>query len=168
MKNSKIIVITALALIAVLSFGGCKKSKNSDVKDNGNETKTVEKVNEKETETEIKAESGSEAAGENNVEQKAEEQKVYKPTFMYFVSSKDAGYDDYMKVLDKLQKEYKDTVVFDIKNVDENPEVLQNFEIVKGQTPTLIMLNTKNDISNFLFKNGNYDELKAAIDAALQ
>ena len=158
MKKSKIIVVTALALIAVLAFGGCKKSKETEKKTKENDTKTVETVNGKQEETEFKAE---------NTENK-EEEKVYKPTFTYFVSAKDAGHDDYMKVLEKLQKEYKDKVVFDIKNIDENPELLNNFEIVKGQTPTLIMLDTNNDISNFLFKNGNYDELKAAIDAALQ
>ena len=52
MKKSKIIVVTALALIAVLAFGGCKKSKETEKKTKENDTKTVETVNGKQEETE--------------------------------------------------------------------------------------------------------------------
>ena len=162
MKNSKIIVVTLMALITVLAFSGCKKAKDNEVKENV--TNTVETTEENKKET--NAETGDKT--EETTKPSAEEEKVFKPTFMYFVSSNDAEHSKNMEVVEKLQKEYKDKVVFDIKNVDDDPEVLQNFEIVKGQTPALIMLNTKNDISNFLFKNGNYDDLKQAIDVALQ
>lgn len=107
--------------------------------------------------------------GENGTQtdDSAEEEKIYTPTFMYFISAKDDNYEETNKVIEKLKKEYDGKIVFDIKNVDEDPSLLENFP-VKDNTPALIMLNKKNDISNFLFKNGNYDDLKAAIDAALE
>lgn len=97
-----------------------------------------------------------------------EEEKVYKPTFMYFISGKDEGFDATNVMLEELKKEYGDKVNFDIRNIDENPELVNNFPVGDGNTPTLIMLNTKNEISNILFKNKNKNELKAAIDAAMK
>ena len=104
---------------------------------------------------------------EANTQNTNEEEKVYTPTFMYFISASDADFEKTNGVIEKLKKEYDGKVNFDIRNVDEHPEYLDNFP-VKDQTPALIMLNTKNDISDFLFKNGNYEDLKGAIDKALE
>lgn len=38
----------------------------------------------------------------------------------------------------ELENEYKDKINFQLVNVDENPEALENFSLVKDQTPALI------------------------------
>ena len=106
------------------------------------------------------------AATEKPAQTKAPE-KV-KPTFMYFVTNADLENADTKQVLADLQAEYKDRVVFDIKNIDEDPTILESFALVNGQTPALIMLNTTNDICQFLFKSNDKAQLKAAIDGALK
>lgn len=99
---------------------------------------------------------------------KAEAEKVYTPTFMYFISSADEGFDATNVMIDELKKEYGEKVNFDIRNIDDDPELVKNFPVGDGNTPTLIMLNIRNEISNILFKNKNKNELKAAIDAAMK
>ncbi len=94
-----------------------------------------------------------------------EEEKVT-PTFMYFVSAKDANYDEATKTVEELQKKYDGKVNFVITNVDENPEAATNFS-VEGQTPALIMLDTTNNISAFRFKTSDMATLEADIKAAL-
>ena len=89
-----------------------------------------------------------------------------KPIFMYFVTNADLENEDTKATLDKLQKEYKDKVIFEIRNADEDKSLYDNFPI-QGAMPMLIMQKKGGDISNFLFSNNNYDELKAAIDATL-
>ncbi len=99
------------------------------------------------------------------LEQSEGEAKVTLPTFMYFISEDDKDFEKTNEVLEKLKKEYDGLVNFDIRNVTKEPENLENFP-VEGNTPALIMLNYENDITNFLFKNGNYDDLKQAIITA--
>ena len=103
----------------------------------------------------------------NTAPAEKEEQKVFTPTFMYFVSEKDDGYTATNVIIDELKKEYEGKVNFDIRNIDEDPELTKNFPVGDGNTPTLIMLNTKNEISNILFKTSDKEKLKSAIDAAL-
>ena len=119
-----------------------------------------------ETEASPSAEAGA-ATPENTGADAEQEQKVYTPTFMYFVSNSDEGYDATMVMLEELKKEFDGKVNFDIRNIDEEPELVDRFP-VKDQTPTLIMLNTKNDISNILFKTKDKEKLTAAITSALE
>ena len=49
----------------------------------------------------------------------------------------------------------------------KNPEALENFSLVKDQTPALIMLDTSNNISAIEFKCSDKDKLKTDIDNAL-
>lgn len=91
-------------------------------------------------------------------------EKVYEPTFMYFVSNADE--ETVTETIDKLKAEFEGRVIFDIINVDENPDAKENFPIDEN-TPMLIMLNTKNDISALAPKCTGYDELKAQIEKAL-
>lgn len=88
-----------------------------------------------------------------------------KPTFMYFYTNTETETVD--PIIDELQDEYDNKVTFTLINVDENPEALNNFELVTGNTPALIMLNTDNDISKFEFKCTDKEILKADIEAAL-
>ena len=64
-------------------------------------------------------------------------------------------------------KTNKDKINFQLVNVDENPEALENFSLVKDQTPALIMLDTSNNISAIEFKCSDKDKLKTDIDNAL-
>lgn len=96
-----------------------------------------------------------------------DETAVYTPTFMYFVSNGDADFEITNNMLEELKKEYEGRVKFEIINVDDVPEAKENFP-VDQQTPALIMLNTKNDISAIEFKCGDKQKLKQYIEAALQ
>ena len=90
------------------------------------------------------------------------------PTFMYFISEKDADFEKTNEMLEELQNQYSDDIKFDIVNVDANAEALQNFPLVDGNTPALIMLNTSNDISAMEFKCSDKDKLENDIKAALE
>lgn len=174
MKKIKIVSLLLAAAMMMALFGGCKKANEDGSAKKENETGVTENAK-KEEETSEETEKNSDEGFNNRMEnsentaqkEPEEEKKVYTPTFMYFISNSDADFEKTNEVIEKLKKEYGEKVVFDIRNVDEDPSQLDNFP-VEGQTPALIMLNTNNDISNFLFQNGNYDELKAAIDAALK
>ncbi len=89
-----------------------------------------------------------------------------KPTFMYFYTNADT--ETVTPIVDELKDEYGKKVTFNLVNVDENPEALENFQLVSGNTPALIMLNTENDISKFEFKCADKDTLKADIEDALK
>ena len=101
-----------------------------------------------------------------NNEGAVEEEKVYTPTFMYFVSNSDADFEKTAAMLYELKKEYGDKITFEIKNIDDEPELKDNFP-VEGQTPALIMLNTSNDISAFEFQCSDKDKLIECIKNAL-
>ncbi len=94
--------------------------------------------------------------------------EVVKPTFMYFVSKSDETYEEEMKVVEALKKDFGDEIVFDIKNVDENPDAIKSFPMVENNTPFLIMLDKYNDLS--VFKPGVFEqkELKGYIKEALK
>lgn len=181
MKKTKIVILFAILTLALALMGvsGCKKSENGD-------SAGAEQTEKAEQNPEEKNDANSEETEDNNEEEKAEaesvtsaetqeqngvsasqEEKVYTPTFMYFVSDSDEKFSETNEVIERLKNEYNGKVNFDIRNVDQDPAQLDNFP-VGGQTPVLIMLNTSNDISDFLFQNGNYDDLKAAIEAAFK
>ncbi len=94
--------------------------------------------------------------------------EVVKPTFMYFVSKSDEAYEEEMKIVEDLKKDFEDKVVFDIKDIDEDPEAIKSFPMVKNNTPFIIMLDKYNDLS--VFKPGVSDtkELKNYIKEALK
>ena len=95
------------------------------------------------------------------------DEKKYTPTFMYFISKSDAGFDATNGMIEDLKKEYDGRVKFDIINVDDTPEAKENFP-VDQQTPALIMLNTSNNISAIEFKCSDKQVLRQYIEAALK
>ena len=103
---------------------------------------------------------------ENTLAENVEAKKEYTPTFMYFISDEDENLEQTNKMLEELKKEYDGKVIFDIRNITENPEDGENFP-VKGTTPALIMLNTSNDICAMNFMCSDKSELKTIIDSAL-
>lgn len=90
------------------------------------------------------------------------------PTFMYFVTNDDLTNEDTASVIEKLKDKYSDSVVFEIKNVDEDESLLENFSIVTGKTPALIMLDRAGDIARIEFETNNYGELKDVIDDTIK
>ncbi len=191
MKMRKIFALLLIAVMAGAALTSCGKKKNqpeneqivtneatSDKKDVNAEKsdepevkeeakEKVEKDTQPQKSEEKQEEKKAEKAPEKK-EDKKEEEKVFTPTFMYFISSKDAGFDATNAIIEDLKKEYKGKINFDIKNIDENPELVDNFPVGDGNTPTLIMLNTKNEISNILFKTSDKEKLKQAIEAAMK
>ena len=87
--------------------------------------------------------------------------------YLYFVANADDNFDATNTMYTELENEYKDKINFQLVNVDENPEALENFSLVKDQTPALIMLDTSNNISAIEFKCSDKDKLKTDIDNAL-
>ena len=75
------------------------------------------------------------------------------PTFMYFVANADDNFDATNTMYTELENEYKDKINFQLVNVDENPEALENFSLVKD--------------SAIEFKCSDKDKLKTDIDNAL-
>jgi|GEM_PF-434229 len=107
------------------------------------------------------------AAPVQAVTETSESEKKYTPTFMYFISKSDAGFDATNGMIEDLKKEYDGRVKFDIINVDDTPEAKENFP-VDQQTPALIMLNTSNNISAIEFKCSDKQVLRQYIEAALK
>ena len=161
---SVIILVLIVGIVSAFLIGGNKEQteNNEPVQE-----EIVEKSEEKEDQEVAEPEKKEDKTEEKKEEktQKQAEEKVYVPTFMYFVSNADK--DAVAETLDKLKKEFEGKVTFDIVNVDENPDAKKNFP-VEGNTPMLIMLNTKNDISAFAPKCTGYDELKLQIEKALE
>lgn len=184
-KNKKIIkaVCIAAAVCAAAAIAVCavyikadKKSDDRNVPAQTEEAASSEKGGQAQSETSPKDEqtqSGAEqntsdgSAGADAAAQQAEDNKVYTPTFMYFVKKTDADYDAAMKAAAELEAEYDGRVTFDIIDVDEQAERAANFP-AEGNTPLLIMLNTKNDISAFEFKCSDKEKLKQAIQNAMK
>lgn len=190
-KNKKIALVAAViavmaVLIAVVNI--TKKPESGRINDTS--VKTEEKQDHKKEETKnastnnnaestTKAEKKTDGktaekaapAEEKTVNQRAEESEPAEkvtPTFMYFVSKSDADYAAGLSAVESLKKEYGDKVKFEIADIDEKPELKDNFQLVVGQTPALIMLNTSNDISALEFKCTDTDTLKKDIENALK
>lgn len=115
--------------------------------------------------TETAANDSGAAQSEDETKQE-EPAKTYTPVFMYFVSKSDEGYNEYMSMIEELKAEYGEKVTFDIVDVDEEPEAKENFP-VDGNTPTLIMTNTNNDISALEFKCSDKARLTEDIEKSL-
>lgn len=96
----------------------------------------------------------------------AEPQEKVTPTFMYFYTNDDTQTVE--EIQNTLASEYADKINFNFINVDEDAEALENFSLVAGNTPALIMLNTDNNISALEFKCADTEVLKSDIEAALQ
>lgn len=89
------------------------------------------------------------------------------PTLMYFISNSDETLNDEKAVIEELEEKYGDDVNFNVINIDENTEAANNFP-VQGNTPMVIMLNTKNDISAMSPKTYEKKDLEEIIDAAMK
>ena len=108
------------------------------------------------------------STAENNTQQTATEAPKVKPTFIYFVSKNDETYDAEMALVEKLKNTYGSEVNFDIRDVDQDATIAENFAFVPGNTPPLIMLNTSNDISSMQMKCVDETILVNEIEKAME
>ncbi len=173
MKKSLVIFMSAVLAVSMLC--GCGKKADS-----GAETKVEEKADKKAGKDADKKPESNDKKADNSAntvdksdmavvngeeKQVSDNGKFYMPQVMYFVSEKDADYDAEIKIFNELKEEYKDTVEFDLRDIDKNPEDKTNFP-VEGMTPVLIMLDTANNISAMEFMCADKDKLKSSIDSA--
>ena len=167
MKNKTWIGIVAGVLILAAVIAAIITTGNSKPEQSQEPGATVTASPEVSSEPSVSAEVTKEPEQKTDGDAKnTETPKKVKPTFMYFVAETDADYKEAMETFEALKKEYGDRVVFDLKNVTKEPELLENFSFIAGQTPALIMLNTSNDINNFVFASHDQEKLKAEIEAA--
>ena len=159
--NKKIIIALVLGVIIAGSVAAVIVNKN-------NAPENIASENIKTEDNEAVQEDPSSTAAEKAEATKNEENinGLDKPIFMYFVTNKDLEDKITKETLSDLQEEYKDRVIFEIRNADEDKTLYDNFPI-EGAMPMLIMQKKGGDISNFLFKTNDYQSLKAAIDATL-
>ena len=101
-----------------------------------------------------------------NTEPTEEPEKVT-PTFVYFVTKEDATTDAFLATVEKLKGEFEGKINFDLRDLDANPEEKENFALVVGNTPAVIMLDIYNNPCAFELANPSEDALRATIQKAL-
>lgn len=144
MKTKNIVLVAAVLILVGITAAGTyvsvqnyKKAENVLLEQSEENSETKEnmlsKYN-KESENTDPEKQDSEKVSETKAE--TEEKKV--PTFLYFVSENDTDYEKALEVFEELKKEYGEKVDFQLKNVTKEPELLENFSLVKDNTPALI------------------------------
>lgn len=88
------------------------------------------------------------------------------PIFKYFYTNEEE--ETITPIIDKLKSQYGNKINFDIINISENPEILETFPIVTDNTPTLIMIDTNNEVSDIKFQCVDIEILKETIDEAIK
>lgn len=174
MNKKSTVIIAVLILVAVTLTGvAVGIHRYNYAKPQTEDKQTEEKISDNNKDAqggEDKASDNNGSEGgknaEDNFSQNASSTEK-RPVFIYFVSNDDANYNDAMKVFEELKKEYDGKVDFDLKNVTENPELLDNFQLVKGNTPALIM-DGKDGITGLQMKMTDKETLKAEIEKALK
>ncbi len=158
MKNKKVLigVIAIVAVIAVIAAAIAVGSMN---KNSGNQNAV--------------STSAPEAGSTTVPVKESKEVMTEKPVLMYFVSASDERHDETMKILDELKSEYADKVTFNITDIDEKPEAVEQYSLnilnsTGKATPTLIMLNTKGDFVDIKGGFADKDTLKGSIEKALK
>lgn len=166
MKNKKVIIIAVAVFVvvgAILAATLKGNKNNTENIDNTNITTTEENASSENN----KAEESTETTKQEETDSaETKEENTKTPVFMYFVSESDANYDEAIKVFEELKKEYEGKIEFDLRNITKNPEILDNFSLVDGNTPTLIM-DGKEGITGMQFKMTDKATLKAEIEKAL-
>lgn len=169
-KNKIILAIIAVVAIVAIVIAAIvtakpEDSKSSIVDNNKEVTQKAEVKSETEKTVEKKA--------ENKVEKKAEKTEVtpepekVTPTFVYFVTKEDATTDAFLATVEKLKTEFSGKVNFDLRDLDANPQEKENFALVVGNTPAVIMLDIYNNPCAFELANPSEDALRATIKKAL-
>lgn len=156
MKGKKSVIIAVVILVAISVIGiavGFNMKKNTDVPQNQTE--------QSEKETSVTENKEQKKTDSNNSEMPDK-----RPAFIYFVSEDDEKYGEAIKVFEELKAKYSDKVDFELKNVTQDPTILENFALVDGNTPALIM-DGREGITGFQFKMTDKSTLEKEIEKAL-
>lgn len=129
-----------------------KIEKKADKKADKKEDKKADKKESASTET--KAETKTDAKKSAPAEPK--EPENIQPQFLYFVdnSTEAAG----QEIINELKGKYPE-VMFELKNTEKNPEVVENFSIVNGNIPALITVDNEGMLG-FEFKCSDKSKLE--------
>lgn len=171
MKNKKVIIAVAVFVIAAaVAAAGILNTKKAG-KESKPEAIEASSVQEEQKTDNAQNDNKNDNKENKNAAQgesgKSEEKETKTPVFMYFVSEEDSDYNTALKVFEELKKEYSGKIEFDLKNVTQDPKLLENFSLVDGNTPALIM-DGKEGIVGFEFKTTDKEVLKAEIEKALK
>lgn len=161
MKKKSTLIIAVIILVAITLTGTTVGIHNFKKEVSQNEDVNIENAEENKYET------NKETINEKDEVNDSVEINPKKPVFIYFVSNDDMEYDEAIKVFNELKKEYDDKVDFELKNVTENPEILENFKLVEGNTPALIM-DGKEEITGIKLKTKDKEILKEEIEKSLR
>lgn len=149
--NKKMLIAAAVLIVAALAVWGivAAVSKSDSGNKDGND--------------------GANRGGvESGVVQQSEEtlRPDAKPTFKFFYNSSDERAAELMAVIEELQQTYGDRVIFDISDLDEHPEYVEQFSIITP--PQLYMLEADGNFADI--KMGVYDkaELEDAINKVFE
>lgn len=176
MKKHMLIAVCIVAVIAVVAAfayfipgsngeqTGQQTAQNTETAQNAETAQQESAPQQESTQAPQTEQQNQTADGQNTQTAEPEEEKTYSPTFMYFVT--DAQEKETSEMISSLKSKYPD-VIFDIKNVDKDPSLLENFQLVSGKTPALIMLNTSNDICAIEFTCTDSAKLEEQIKLAL-
>ena len=112
---------------------------------------------------------GPDAKDKNNAANPTatEQAKVYPRQFDYFVTKNDENYDEYMAMIEEIEEQYKDQVMFTITDIDENPSARDNFPVDAFGTPMLIVVTSTGDISAMEGKCADRDKIVGYIEEAI-
>lgn len=160
-----VIAVSIVAVVGALVGSGIYRTNNGgnssieqgeEKKDGTVQTQETESQGDKNADLDVKIDGQKATVNGDNA---ALENKT--PEFLYFVSESDANYQEALKVFDELKAEYGDKVNFELKNVTQDPELLERFQPVQGNTPFLI-IDGNGDMS-MAPKSADKKELEAAI-----
>ena len=96
-----------------------------------------------------------------------EQAKVYPRQFRYFVTKNDENYDEYMAMIEEIEEQYKDQVMFTITDIDDDPSARDNFPVDVFGTPMLIVVTSTGDISAMEGKCADKDKIVGYIEEAI-
>lgn len=151
--RKKELIVIASILAAVLAVWCIvfltSRQEGGDDGNNSNDVNTVDNVDN---------------SGNNNgvsVQQEETLRPDAKPMFKFFYNSSDEKAAELMAVLEELENTYGDRVIFDISDLDEHPEYVEQFSIMMA--PQLYMLEADGNFADI--KLGVYD--KAELEDAI-
>ncbi|MCH5185800.1 MAG: hypothetical protein J1F64_06715 [Oscillospiraceae bacterium] len=89
-----------------------------------------------------------------------------KPVFKFFYSASAENAGEVLAAVEELRAEYGDRVDFDINDIDEHPEYVEQFSVIAP--PQLYMLKRNGDFADMKFGTADKNELEDAVKKALE
>jgi len=109
--------------------------------------KKADKKAEEKKETEKKESTKTKNEQPVKVQEQTQEENI-KPQFLYFVDNSSEKFAE--EIIKELEGKYPE-ILYEIKNIEKNPDILKNFGFVEGNIPALITVD-KTGMLGFEFK----------------